>query len=250
MARKEEQSPLPPMRAAAAAALELAAEKPWDHVSIHAIARAAGVGLDDLYDMGGKPAVLAEVDRVFDRAMGAGLEPLDDDAEDMVRRERLVEVMMQRFDAMEKHRDAVTHIHDFITANPAEAAKAAARRLKTARWALEASEIEDAAGVKALALAAAFMRAKGVWLADEAPLDRTLAAVDKDLRSYSDWMDDVSGVADKVKDFFAGLGDTVSGMGKSRESQRDDKEDDVYDAGPAPREKDEDDARGAPPPPL
>ena len=249
MAGKAKQGKESPMRKAVAAALELATEKPWDHVSIHAIARAADIGMDDLYDMGGKPAVLAEIDRSFDRAMGVDLEPLPEDAEFPQRRERLVEVMMQRFDAMEKHRDAVTHIHDFITSNPAEAAKAAARRLKTARWALEASEIEDGTSVRAMALAASFMRAKGVWLADEAPLDRTLAAIDKDLRSYSEWMDDISDVADKVKDFFSGLGDTFSGSGKPSSDPKDD-EPEVYSADEKPDDDKPGKPTGAPPPPL
>ena len=260
MFSKSERGAGTPIRAAAQAALELAAEKSWDHVSIHAIARKADIGLDDLYDMGGKVAVLAEIERHFDRTMGVGLDPLEEGADINEKRERLVEVMMQRFDAMENHREAMTSILEFVTSNPAETAKATARRLKTARWALEASQIDDPAGVRGVALAASFMRANGVWLADEAPNDRTLASIDKDLRSWSDWMDDFSGVGGKVADFFAGLGDTISGEFNKRRGNNETEWEDV-DEEPSRETKtaksddeDKDDPKGgsggAPPPPL
>ena len=107
--------------------------------------------------------------------------------------------------------------------------------------ALAASEIDDGTGVRALALAASFMRTKGVWLSDEAPNDRTLAAIDKDLRNYSDWMDDFSGVTDKVKDFFSGLGDTISGEFKSRRAGRRRDEEDSDDDADAPESDFDDD---------
>ena len=194
-------------RDAAMAALELANEKPWDLVSVHAVANKADIALETIYDMDGKSGLLAEIDKVFDRAMGVDLDSLPVDAQHAERRERLAQVMMQRLDAMEPYRIAIGHIHEYVNNNPTELAKAGARRMRTAQWALSAADIDEGVGgLRALALAATFMRAKRVWLKDEAPCDTTHAAIDKDLRSYADVVGDVSTYAHKVKDFFKDLG--------------------------------------------
>ena len=230
------------LKAAASAALDLAADGPWETVSVHTIAERAGCDLSVLYDIGGKPALLEEIDAMFDRAMGAGLTPLAAVASAAERRSRLADVMMQRFDAMERHRDAVASIDAYLGSTPGELAKAGLRRVKTAQWALQAAGVDEPdIGGRALALAAAFLRAKGVWRRDAAPCDATMAAIDRDLRRYADWMGDVGKVSSWVRNLLT-----------PGRAQRRDRQDDGTDARPSD-EADPDQAPpgvGAPPPPL
>ena len=243
------------LKQSALAALKLAADKPWAHVSVHAVAREADVSLDFIYDIDGKAGLLAEIDRVFDRAMGVGLEPLPAEASEHHRRERLAEVMMQRFDAMERHRQAVAHIQDYLNANAAELAKAAIRRHKTAKWALAAADLDDGGiPLRSLGLAASFLRVMGVWLEDTAPNDSTMAAIDRDLRTYADWLGDLNGITNKVRDFF---NDLSGGFEKGFSGKADYPSggtDDGYDHDLDGRRKTEtsqsDDDLAKPPPPL
>ncbi|MEM8919890.1 MAG: hypothetical protein AAGB25_00880 [Pseudomonadota bacterium] len=183
--------------AAADAALTLAAETPWGAIAPQSIAAAADLDISDLYDIGGKSALLKEIDKRFDRAMGAGFAPLGPDATGPERRERLLDVMMQRFDLLEASRAGVMSIREHVMQLPAERLRAARRRYLTAEWALEAAEVPGPGlAAKAAALAASFLKAERIWEADEAPLDRTMAALDRDLRRYSDWMRDMSQMAD------------------------------------------------------
>ncbi len=250
MARKDTRDTHQKLIDAADAALVLAEQSAWDKLAVHDIADKAGLVIGDIYDLGGKPALLAEIDRMFDRAMGVGLTPMDPDAEGPERRERLVDVMMQRFDAMEKHRTAVANINSYLMNTPSEAAKATVRRLKTASWALTAAGLDgDGVNARAVGIAATFLSAKAVWLDDEAPNDMTMAHIDRDLRKYSDWMRDIEKATgwatDAVKDFMAQF--------SGRKSRRDTNDEDVYDARPASaRTSDiaDDDDLAKPPPPL
>ncbi|HNN96213.1 MAG TPA: protein kinase, partial [Pseudomonadota bacterium] len=82
---------------AADAALELAAARPWNTISLRDIATAAGVDLADLFDQAdGKGALLAHIAARFDRA--ALQTPADGDVHD-----RLFDAAMARVEAMEPH---------------------------------------------------------------------------------------------------------------------------------------------------
>lgn len=242
MIRRKRSDDTSNMRKAALAALKQAAEIGWSRVSGQAIATEAGLNLSDLYALGGKSGLLDEIDRYLDEAMGEGFNPLDETASPEHHRQRLSEVMMQRFDRMETHRAAIISIHEYVMRHPGEIAKAGVRRHRTARWALFVAQVGDGPvpGVRSLALAAAFMRAKQVWLDDEAPGDKTMAAIDRDLRSYADWTKDAASVTN-----------WMSGVFKPK-SKRKKPESDEADVQDTPAETKADDGGSedlAPPPP-
>ncbi len=190
---------------AAEAALKLAAQTPWARVSARAIADAAELALADLYELGGKAALLEAIDAKFDAAMGLDMPELSPDASDVERRSYLAEVMMQRFDAMETHRQAVLNIQSFYEANPSEMARVAVRRGRSARWALFTAGIDEAAmGLKAVVIAGIFLRANGIWRDDVAPCERTMAAIDGDLRQLENWRQDFERLGDMVQSVFSG----------------------------------------------
>jgi AcrR family transcriptional regulator len=166
------------------ALLALATERPFDEVSLTALAERAAVPLADVraqYD--GRVAVLADYIRQTDERVLGGIdaslasEPL---------RERLFDILCARFDAHAPHKKAVESI-----------VRAARRDLPLALelnrlvtismgWMLEAAGISATGGrgaLRAQGLALVWARAMRVWLHDDGPdMARTMAALDKGLR--------------------------------------------------------------------
>lgn len=158
--------------AAAAAALDLAAERPWGRVSLRDIAEKAGVPLLDLYEKAnGKWALLAHLSSGFDRAALATAATPSEDLHD-----RLFDATMARVEAMEPHRAALTEIAR------AEGPLALVPHFpRTARAILEAAGV-DATPPRLVAMTAVWARTAQVWRDDEGALNRTMAEIDKRLK--------------------------------------------------------------------
>ena len=157
---------------AADAALALAAEGPWNDVSLRDIAAKAEVPFAELYvEANGKPALLAHISRRFDAAALAAAEGEGEDVHD-----RLFDAAMGRIEAMEPHRAALIAIAR--QENPLVFAKSAPR---TARAILEAAGVA-ASPPRLLAMTAVWLRIVQVWRDDEGALNRTMAEIDKRLK--------------------------------------------------------------------
>ncbi len=155
---------------AADAALELAAARPWNTVTLGDIAVASGVDLADLFDAAdSKGALVAHVAARFDRA--ALQTPADGDVHD-----RLFDAAMARVEAMEPHRAALLGI-----ARDENPLQSASRTPRTARAILEGAGI-DATAPRLTAMTAVWVRIVQVWRADEGALNRTMAEIDKRLK--------------------------------------------------------------------
>lgn len=164
------------------AAMRLAAEKGWRHVTLAAVATEAGLTLAALHARyPTKNAVLDGVRRAADRAMLAGGAVTEGPA-----RDRLFEVLMRRFDALERWRPGVVSLVEDTSRDPVALLCAGAGTVASMATALETAGL-DSSGlrglVRAKALAAAWLPALRVWLTDEGE-DRaaTMAALDKGLR--------------------------------------------------------------------
>lgn len=161
---------------AAAAALTLAADQPWNQVSLRDIALKAEVSLAELYGRAdSKAAVIGHLSRRFDRAALATAADAQAEVHD-----RLFDAVMARIEAMEPHRAALVAIAR------AEGPLPVARRLpRTARALLEAAGVE-ASPVRLAAMTAVWTRVLQVWRDDEGALNRTMAEIDKRLKSMRD----------------------------------------------------------------
>lgn len=166
-----------------AAALRLAAEDGWGQVSVADIAEAAGLGLDDVRAVfASKPAIVAAFFHGIDDAVLAGG---DADAGDSAR-DRLFDVLMRRFDALDPHKRAVASILGNLACRPAAALGAAPRFVCSMARMVEAAGLSargpcGAARTKGLALV--YANAVRAWLRDEsADMAATMAALDKGLR--------------------------------------------------------------------
>ncbi len=169
---------------AADAALGLAEERLWSEITLRDIAAVAGVGFADLYSRApGKSALLERLSVRFDRAAlnTAELEPAAE------AHDRLFEAVMARLEAMEPHRAALVAI------GRSEGLAAIGPRLpRTARALLESAGIDTsgfAGAARVAAMTAVWTRTLVVWRDDEGALNRTMAEIDKQLKTMRKGLD-------------------------------------------------------------
>jgi AcrR family transcriptional regulator len=170
------------------AALALAARQGWRNTGLGDIAREAGLPLHEAYAVArSKPALLAAWHRRIDRAaLDGAAEELDEPP-----RDRLFDLLMRRFDALQPHRVALRTILRDSIGDPA-ALLAAPALLQSMAWMLEAAGI-SAAGwrgrVRVQLLAGLYLLVLRAFLQDEsADLTRTMAVLDQRLRRAESWL--------------------------------------------------------------
>ena len=166
------------------ALMALAAERPFDAVTLPMLAERAGVTLAALrenYD--GRVTVLADYIRQVDERVLAGVDPAL--AEESLR-ERLFDVLFSRFEAHAPHRQAIRSIVRAARRDPLLALELNRIVTISMGWMLAAAGISSTGGkglFRAQGLAIVWARVMRVWLDDEdAGLARTMAALDKRLR--------------------------------------------------------------------
>jgi len=165
----------------ARAALELAAKGPWREVTVSHLAAAAGRPLADLYGASLWEAVDC-VEEAFDRAIADG--PTLDPSQSV--RDRLFDLIMRRFEAMEPHRAAVISMEAGVDRDPTLLASAHQRHVRCGRWvlALAGLEADGMTGqARAQGLGVIIGQARAAWRGDDAgDFAKTMASLDKNLR--------------------------------------------------------------------
>ena len=166
------------------ALLALAAERPFEEVTLPALAERAGITLAALresYD--GRVAVLAEHIRQVDERVLAEVDPA---LAGEPARERLFDVLCARFEAHAPHRKAIRSIVRAARRDPLLALELNRIVTISMGWMLAAAGISSTGGrglFRAQGLALVWARVMRVWLDDEdAGLARTMAVLDKRLR--------------------------------------------------------------------
>lgn len=163
-----------------AAAMKLAAERPWREVTLANIGETAGVSLVDVRrEFDTKGDVLAAFVRVVDDAVLArvpqrsGTQPA---------RDALFEVIMSRFDVLSGYKPALKSI---AAAWPTDASLVRAL-CQSQAWMLRAAGIRSEGPdgqLRAAGLGAVYASVYRTWLGDDDPgLARTMAALDRRLR--------------------------------------------------------------------
>jgi len=166
----------------ARAALTLASSTAWREVTLLKLADTAARPISDFYGASLGEAVDC-VEEAFDRAIGDNLEALDP-AQSV--RDRLFELIMRRFEAMEPHRAAVVAMEVGADRDPTLMAAAHQRHVRCARWVLALSGLE-ADGMtdqaRAQGLGVIIGQARMAWRGDDAgDFAKTMASLDKNLR--------------------------------------------------------------------
>lgn len=166
----------------ARAALSLAGSTPWREVTLIRLADAAARPVSDFYG-----ATLGEavdcVEEAFDRAIADATDELDPK---QTVRDRLFELIMRRFEAMEPHREAVLGMEHGLDRDPTLMAAAHQRHVRCARWvlAIAGMEADGMAGqARAQGLGVIIGQARAAWRGDSAgDFAKTMASLDKNLR--------------------------------------------------------------------
>jgi len=175
------------------AAFSLIAQQGWRRLSLAEIAAEAGLPILTLYRaFPSKAAILCGFSRRIDEAVLAT--PLDSDASadaDERPRDRVFDLLMRRFDALQPHREALEVLGRELPTEPPTALCAAAGLLRSIGWMLETAGISTVGlgGILAVKLtAAAYLATSRVWLRDDSPdLAPTMAALDQRLRGIERW---------------------------------------------------------------
>ena len=199
MTHRDQSLHAPLLKALGEAALALCAEKSWVDVGLLSLCQEAGQSLSACAEAGITRFSVAEyLDQKLDRAM---LEAVADIEAEAPSRDRLFDVIMARFDAMQDQRAAWVSILEADAQEPAASFARAARRLRTAAWALEAIGISTdslKATARVIGLARRLRKIEALWLKDDADLSKTMAGLDQTLRESEDWLDR----GEKLSEFF------------------------------------------------
>jgi hypothetical protein len=183
--------------ALARAALSAAPAKPWRETTLADLARVAGRPVADFY-----PATLGDavdcVEEAFDRAMGVGAVDPDQSA-----RDRLFDIIMRRFEAMEPHRAALAAMEQGHERDPVAMGAAHQRHVRAARWALTLAGLEAdgmSGNARAQGLGVIVGQARAAWRGDDAgDFSRTMASLDKNLRRAEEMFGRLAGFEGKPR---------------------------------------------------
>jgi AcrR family transcriptional regulator len=169
-------------------ALALAAREGWASTSLSQIAAEAGMALLEVHGhFRSKTAIFEALLMRIDAEVLAGESP---DGEKP--RDRLFDTLMRRFDALAPHKDAVRNMLRDAPADPVGTLAAAPSLVQSMAWMLEASGVGGAGlGGRARAhlLAGIYLSVLRVWLDDDsADAMKTMAALDRRLRTFETWL--------------------------------------------------------------
>lgn len=183
------------------AALKLIAREGWRHLSLGKIARDADIPLADLYKyVRGKPALLAAFARRIDLAVLADAGEVDLSG---TPRDRIFDVLMLRFEAMEPYRDVIRILRKELPRDPLALLALARAGRRAFAWSMEAAGLPSdgfSGAAQSRLLGYVFLRVLDVWLDDDpADLAHTMAALDRRLRRVERFLGGTAGDGE-VKD--------------------------------------------------
>ncbi|MBC9206589.1 TetR family transcriptional regulator [Roseomonas aerophila] len=161
---------------------KLVAEQGWHRLTLNAVAAEAGMSLAELREKvphkGALPCLFA---RSVDQAVLSGTPATSTGTA----RDRLFDVLMQRIDVLQPHRDGLIRMGKEMRTDPLLALMLAPQMAASMSWMLEAARIDTSGITGALrvkGLCAVWIATLRAWEQDEgADLGQTMAGLDKAL---------------------------------------------------------------------
>jgi AcrR family transcriptional regulator len=173
---------------AIAAMLDLAAQDGWHAVTFQAIARKCKckiAALQEIFE--DRIDLLIAYGRMLDHRVMENVTVDDQENE----RDRLFEVMMERFDILNEDRAAIQSILKSMCTDPKQAAISLPHLGRSMAWMLEAAHIECngvQGALKIIGLGAVYLYVLRTWMDDESEdMGKTMAALDRGL-DKADWL--------------------------------------------------------------
>ncbi len=164
-------------------ALAIASVMPWDALTLHDIAQESGITLAQLRDMyDDKADILSAFGRRIDRIV---LDSMSTPDPAMAEKDRLFDVMMERFDALQTHRAAVISIVHSFARDPKQAVISLPHLARSMTWMMESAGLSTdgiSGAIRVLGLCVVYLSVLRTWAGDEsADLSVTMSALDKTL---------------------------------------------------------------------
>jgi ubiquinone biosynthesis protein COQ9 len=165
------------------AALAVAVVQGWDRTSLRDIAEKAEISLFDFHNnFEDKADIITYLGRTIDRAVLSGLGEFDVESSP---RDRLFDILMDRFEALNEYREGIEAIFDSFKYDPKQAVITMPYLCKSMTWMLEAAGIETngiRGAIKVAGLTGVYIKVLRTWKEDaSADLSKTMAALDKAL---------------------------------------------------------------------
>ncbi len=172
-----------PAERIAAAAVGLAGERGWRALSLGEIAQAADITLAELArHYGSRPEILDGFERMIDRRMLAGAAAGDINDKP---RDRLFDIIMERFDALAPYRDGLRRIARELPLDPVSGMVLAAALPRSVAWMYAGARLKlggPTAPLRLATLAGVYLSAFRVWIDEQSQdLPKTMATLDKNL---------------------------------------------------------------------
>ncbi|GJL85229.1 MAG: hypothetical protein DHS20C02_10040 [Micavibrio sp.] len=165
------------------AALALAVERGWAQASLRDVSERAGLSLGELHEhFDDKSDILVALGRMIDRQV---LENIGEGEEGASKRDRLFDVLMERYEVLNNYRDGVSAVLDSFLCDPKQAVISLPHLARSMSWMLEAAGMETGGikgAVKVAGLTGVYLKVLKTWKDDDsADLSKTMAALDKTL---------------------------------------------------------------------
>lgn len=167
------------------ASLDLAAQCGWAYTSLRDIAKHCKISMAQLHStIEDKDDILVLIGRMIDRKV---LEGLSKTQEDEPVRDRLFDILMDRFEALNDHREGIIAILDYFKCEPKELIISMPHLCRSMNWMLDSAGVQTSGikgAVKVTGMSVIYIKTLRVWMKDESEdLAKTMAALDKSLNS-------------------------------------------------------------------
>ena len=163
-------------------ALNLAVEQGWEYTTLRDIAERSELKPSDLYDViDDKSDVLVLLGRLIDRQV---LAELDVD-ETSSPRERLFDIMMDRYEVLNDYREGLIAILESFKYDPKQLVISMPHLCRSMSWMLECAGVETSGvkgALKVAGLSGLYLKVLRTWIEDDSDdLAKVMAALDKAL---------------------------------------------------------------------
>lgn len=177
------------------ATLTLAAEQPLRDVTMTDIAKVAKMSLGTMRgEFGSRTAILCAFVRRVDCHV---LDNADPEILKSTAKDRLFDLLMQRFEYLEAHKAAIRNIAGDFDRDPGVWLRLAGSMMASQRWMLRAAGIATSGltgRLRVRGLAMVYTATLRVWLKDDDPgLAKTMSELDSQLRRGEQWLNRLEG---------------------------------------------------------
>lgn len=192
---------LSPQQKIVNAALSLIEKKGWRALSLSTLAHKAGVPVETFYELCPNKAALMKL--IGASVDIAALKRFAAPDERTPARDRAFDAVLTVFEAMTPFKPALKIIHEETRGDPAAWLDAAPVLVRSAQWVCDSAGLPTT-GVYGFAvtrgIGVLLADTMGVWLSDGEDLSKTMAHVDRRLRTAESWFDLIKVKDDKSKD--------------------------------------------------